>query len=101
MRNLVTSLVLHEKIKTTEARAKALRRVAEKLVTISRKAGVGASELSARRKLIAYLTQERAAKKMLEVIGPKYFSRGGGYLRINKIGPRSSDGAKIVEIEFV
>lgn len=101
MRNLATSLVLHEKIKTTEAKAKAVRSVVERLVTISKKAGSGASNLTARRKLLAYLTQARAAKKMIEVIGPKYLSRSGGYLRINKIGLRHSDGAKMVEIEFV
>lgn len=96
MRNLATSLILHEKIKTTEAKAKALRSIAERLVTISKK-----SDLTARKRLLAYLTQERAAKKMIEVIGPKYLLRSGGYLRINKVGPRLSDGAKIVEIEFV
>lgn len=96
MRNLATSLILHEKIKTTEAKARALRSIAERLITISRK-----SDLTARRKLLEYLTQERAVKKMMEVIGPKYISRSGGYLRINKIGLRSGDGAKMAEIEFV
>lgn len=96
LRGLATSLVLHEKIKTTDAKAKALRPVVEKLVTGAKK-----GDLASRRALISYLYAERAAKKMIEVIAPRYSARNGGYLRISKLGARPLDGANIVEIAFV
>jgi len=96
VKNLATSLVLHEKIKTTQAKAKVLKPKMEKLVT---KAKV--NSLHARRELMKHLTTKGSVDKMLEVIGPKYKERKGGYLRIVKLGERKGDGAAMCMIEFV
>jgi len=96
LRNLAISLILYEKMKTTEAKAKALRPIVEKLITIGKE-----NNLEARRKLLKYLYLENAVKKILEVLGPKYKEKRGGYTRIVKIGPRQGDGAKIVQIELI
>ncbi len=96
MRNMATNLVLYEKIKTTEAKAKALRPIIEKYVTVSKK-----GDLAARRRLIEFLYTENAVNKMMDVIGPKYKGRPGGYTRITKIGSRQGDGVQMVQIEFV
>ncbi len=96
LRGLATNFVLYEKIKTTEAKAKALRPVIEKYTTLAKK-----GDLAARRELKKYLYTEGAVKKMIEEIGPRYQERGGGYTRIIKLGPRQGDGAEVVQIEFV
>lgn len=93
---MATSLVLHEKIKTTSAKAKVLRPIIERLVSISK-----AGDLTARRRLLAYLTVERASKKMIDVIGPRFATRQGGFTRIIKLGTRPGDRADMSEIEFV
>ena len=95
-RNLATSLVLYEKIKTTEAKAKSMRPIIDRLVTKGKK-----NDLAARRYLLKYLTTEGAVKKVLEVLSPKYSTRPGGYTRITKLGQRRGDAAKVVQIEFV
>jgi len=96
LRGLATNLILYEKIKTTDARAKVIKSVVEKLITKGKK-----NNLTARRQLLEYLYVENAAKKVLEVLSPRYKDRKGGYLRIIKIGPRQGDGAQIVQVEFV
>ncbi|MBN1779459.1 MAG: 50S ribosomal protein L17 [Candidatus Buchananbacteria bacterium] len=96
MRNLATSLVVYEKIKTTTAKAKALKPMVEKLITVSK-----VNNLTTKRKLTETLTHQKAVKKALEVLGPRYQDRKGGYLRITKIGPRPGDGADVSVIEFV
>ena len=96
LRNLATNLVLHEKIQTTEAKAKALRPIFEKLVTKAKK-----GDLSARRELLKYLYLEVAVKKMMDEIGPRYKDRKGGYTRISKLGSRQGDGAQIAQIELI
>jgi len=96
MKSLAQNLVLYEKIKTTEAKAKTLKPYIERMVTTAKK-----GDLTARRRLITKLTTDGAVKKMLEVIGPRYKTRAGGYTRIIKIGPRQGDGAEMVQIEFV
>jgi large subunit ribosomal protein L17 len=96
IKGLSQNLVLHEKIKTTYAKAKVLRPHIERMVTTAKK-----GDLTARRQLIKKLTTDGAVNKMLEVIGPRYKTRAGGYTRIVKIGPRKGDGAEIVQIEFV
>ncbi len=95
-KNLAVSLILYEKIKTTEAKAKVLRGVVEKMITRGR-----ANTLAARRLLIKELGQENAVKKILEVLSPKYMDRQGGYTRIIKLGRRKGDRAPEVIIEFV
>lgn len=95
-RSLATSIVLYEKVKTTEAKAKAIKPVVEKFVTASRD-----NSLQTRRKLLAYFYDENAVKKLLEDLGPRYKTRPGGYMRITKLGKRSGDASKMVQLEFV
>lgn len=96
LRNLAESLILHGKIKTTVAKAKALRIVVEPLITKARK-----GTLAERRNIMKFLYTEKAVKKLMDEIGPKYKERQGGYTRITKAGSRVNDGADIAYIEFV
>lgn len=94
-RTMATSLFLHEKIETTEAKAKALRSVAEKMITRARDNSL------ANRRILATDLSPKIVKKLIEEIAPKYASRQGGYTRIMKLGPRKSDGARMAIIELV
>lgn len=94
--NLAASLIEAESIQTTEAKARALRPVVEKLVT---KAKVG--DLHRRRQVLAFLRDEDATTKLFATVGPRYQNRQGGYVRILKLGPRRGDGAPMVVVEFV
>jgi len=96
LKNLAASLILKEKIKTTEAKAKEVRPFIEKLITKSRIV----NNLSVIRYLAKYLPIE-ARKKIVKEIGPRYQERAGGYTRIVKLGPRKTDGAKMAIIELV
>jgi len=96
MRALATNFMLHGRMKTTVTKAKAIRPVVEKLITMGRK-----NDLAARRHLIKYLQTEEAVNKVLSEISPKYMDRKGGYTRITKIGPRPGDGAEEAVIELV
>lgn len=95
--NLAISLVEHEQIVTTLPKAKDLRPIVEKLVTIAKK-----GDLAARRQLAAELqNNETAAKKLFDVLGPRYKARAGGYTRVLKAGFRHGDSAAVAVIEFV
>ncbi|MEK7139148.1 MAG: 50S ribosomal protein L17 [Patescibacteria group bacterium] len=96
LRGLATNLVLRDKIRTTTAKAKAVKPIVERLVTIAK-----TNNLTARRRLVAYLYTDGAVRKMLEVIGPRYTDRSGGYTRIIKTGPRKGDGGDTAILEFV
>ena len=96
MRSLVTSFVVYEKIKTTTAKAKALRPLVEKYITMGK-----TDTLHNRRQALKFLYTEGAVKKLFEVIGPKYKDRKGGYTRIVKLAPRQNDGAEVAIIELV
>ncbi|MGH9149923.1 MAG: 50S ribosomal protein L17 [Acidimicrobiales bacterium] len=96
MGNLVASLIAAEAIVTTEAKAKALRPVAERLITKAKKGG-----LHCKRQVIATLGDRDVAAKLFDDIGPRYSERNGGYLRILKLGPRPGDGAPMARIELV
>ncbi len=96
LRILASQLILYEKIKTTTAKAKALRPFVERLITHSR-----TGTLADRRYLMKYLTVDNAVKKLLEDIGPRYKGRSGGYTRIIKIGQRQGDAAHVARIELV
>jgi large subunit ribosomal protein L17 len=96
MANLVASLVAAEGIVTTEAKAKALRPVAEKLITKAKKGG-----LHRHRQVVAYLGDKEVAAKLFEDVGPRYADRNGGYTRILKLGPRHGDNARMARIELV
>lgn len=96
MKNLAFQLIMHEKITTTESKAKALRSVVEPLITRGRN-----NTLTARRALLAVLPTEHAVNKILEDLAPRYHGRPGGYTRITKKVPRQGDGAKMAIIEFI
>ena len=96
MRNLVTSLLLYEKIITTAATAKELRGVAEKMVTLAKR-----EDLQARRQAAEVLNDDKALKKLFETIGSRYRDREGGYTRITKLDYRMGDGAPLAAIELV
>jgi large subunit ribosomal protein L17 len=96
LRNLAESVILYEKVKTTEAKAKAVRPLVEKMITIGK-----TNNLTSRRKLQAFFYTANPVKKILEELGPKFKERKGGYTRIVKIGPRKGDGAQIAQIELV
>ncbi len=96
LRNLATSIILYEKVKTTEAKAKAVRPILEKLITKARPA-----DLNARRALLQVLPDKKAVEKVLEVLVPRYQERPGGYTRIVKLGVRQGDGAEMAQIELV
>lgn len=96
IRNLATSLVLYEKIKTTETKAKYIRPYVERLISQGKK-----NSLHTRRELLKKLFVESAVKKVLDDLSPRFKNRNGGYLRVVKLGFRRGDAAKVVRIEFV
>jgi large subunit ribosomal protein L17 len=96
--NMMAALIKHEQIKTTLPKAKTLRPVMEKLVTLSRRGG---SDLHARRQAIAQIRDLDQVKKLFDVIGPRYSDRPGGYTRVLKAGFRHGDNAPMAFIEFI
>ncbi len=94
--NQVCSLIEHSRIKTTLAKAKAVRPLAEKMLTLGKK-----GTLHARRTALSVLRQKDAVKKLFEEIAPRSSARNGGYTRIIKLGPRKSDSAPLAFIEWV
>jgi len=96
LRNLVTSLFKEEKITTTEPRAKEVRSIAERMVTLAKK-----GDLAARRQALRYIYDEEVVRKLFNNIGPRYTSRSGGYTRILKVGQRRGDAAEMVILELV
>ena len=94
--NMVCSLVEHEQITTTLPKAKELKRIADKVITLAKK-----GDLHARRMLISRVRQQDAVKKLIDVLGPRYASRQGGYSRVLKAGFRHGDMAPMAVIEFV
>ncbi|MCX7625578.1 MAG: 50S ribosomal protein L17 [Candidatus Sumerlaeaceae bacterium] len=105
MRNLAIALIEHEIIKTTEAKAKQLRQVIERLVTIA-KDGLRAADpagvtLAKRRLAFSYLQDKDAVKRLFDTVAPRCMDRAGGYTRVVKCGRRMGDGAPMAYIEFV
>jgi large subunit ribosomal protein L17 len=96
MANLATALIDNGQITTTLAKAKVLRPVVEKLITLGKK-----QDLSARRQAATVLRDKDAVKKLFSEIGPKFDSRNGGYTRIMHLGERRGDGAPMAVIEFI
>ena len=96
--NMMAALIKHEQITTTLPKAKTLRPVMEKLVTLSRRGG---ADLHARRQAIAQIRDHDQVKKLFDVIGPRYSGRPGGYTRVLKAGFRHGDNAPLAVIEFV
>lgn len=103
-RDLATDLFINERIETTETKAKELRSIAEKLITLAKR-----GDLHARRQVSAFVrdevadsaTGQKAVQKLFDDIAPRYAERNGGYTRILKLGPRRGDGAPMVYLELV
>ncbi len=96
LRSLVTSFLEKERMNTTLARARALRPVAEKMITLAKK-----NTLHTRRLALRFIYKKEVVKKLFEEIGPRFTERWGGYTRIVKLGPRMGDGAEMAVIELV
>jgi large subunit ribosomal protein L17 len=102
MANLVASLVAAEALVTTEAKAKALRPVAEKVITKAKRASLDPERrLHQIRQVQSYLGDREMTAKLFDEIGPRYVDRNGGYTRILKLGPRHGDNAPMARIELV
>ena len=101
-RNLIRELYLHERIVTTEAKARAVRGDAERLITKAKR-GVTAEgyRVHAQRQVVAYLNDKTVAKKVFDVFAPSYAARNGGYTRMVKLGKRQGDAADMVILELV
>ena len=97
LRNLCREVIQHERIKTSQAKAKAVKPQLEKLITLAKR-----GDLHARRRALAELGQDRfVVHKLFEEIAPRYAERPGGYARIVKLGPRRSDSTEMVFLELV
>jgi large subunit ribosomal protein L17 len=96
MANLATDLFIHERVTTTEAKAKELRPLAEKMITKARR-----GDLHARRTVLRTIHDKSAVARLFEEVAPRYEDRQGGYTRITKLGPRRGDGADEAIIELV
>ncbi len=95
-RNLVTDLLDYEKITTTEAKAKEVRGLTEKMITLGKKGG-----LHSRRQALSFVIDKKVAEKMFAELALRYAERPGGYTRITKLGPRLGDRAAMVQLELV
>ncbi len=96
LRNLVTSFLEKERIRTTLAKAKATRPLAEKMITLAKK-----NTLHARRQALRFIFKKTVVKKLFDEIGPRFSERPGGYTRIVKVGPRAGDGADMAILELI
>jgi len=95
-RNQVTSLLAYEKIVTTEAKAKEIRSLAEKMITLGKD-----GNLASRRRALAFITDKKVVEKLFNEIAPEYNARIGGYTRLVKLGPRRGDNAPMAQVELV
>ena len=95
-RNLVTDLLRYEKIATTEAKAKQVRGLAEKMITLGKEGG-----LHSRRQALSFIFSKKVADKVFDELASRYAERTGGYTRITKLGPRLGDGAAMAQLELV
>jgi large subunit ribosomal protein L17 len=96
LRNMATSLLKYGRVETTEPKAKEVRRVTEKMITLGKR-----GDLHARRQALAYLMDETVVKDLFDTIAPKYAQRQGGYTRVLKLGPRRGDSAPMAIVELV
>ena len=95
-RNLVTDLLRYEKIITTEAKAKEVRGMAERVITLGKR-----GDLHARRQALRFVYDKKVVVKVFDELAPRYEGRPGGYSRIVKLGPRQGDGAHMAQLELV
>jgi large subunit ribosomal protein L17 len=95
-RNLVTDLIKYNKIVTTEAKAKEIRGLAEKMITLGKE-----GSLASRRRALSFVTDKNLVDKIFSELAPRYMERPGGYTRIVKLGRRVGDGARLAQVEMV
>jgi large subunit ribosomal protein L17 len=102
-KTLINQLFTHERIRTTRAKAMAIRGDAERLITLARNSGSGSDieKVNARRQAAARMGDPEMVKKLFDDIGPRYATRNGGYTRMLKLGPRLGDAAEMVLLELV
>lgn len=101
-RNLIKELFVHERIKTTEAKARAIRSDAEKLITKAKRGTAdGGNRVHAQRQVVSYLNDKVIARKLFDELAPRYATRNGGYTRMIKLGKRAGDAAEMAIIELV
>jgi large subunit ribosomal protein L17 len=102
-RNLIKQFFTHERIRTTRAKAAAIRGEAERLITLARNSAEGsdAEKVHAQRMVASRLGDNRLNKRLFEEIAPRFASRNGGYTRVLKLGPRMGDSAEMVILELV
>jgi large subunit ribosomal protein L17 len=102
-RNLVRQLLTHDRIRTTKAKASAIRGEAEKIITIARNSANGsdAEKVAARRRVVSKLGTNQIIKRLFDEIAPRFANRNGGYTRMLKIGSRLGDSAEMVILELV
>jgi large subunit ribosomal protein L17 len=96
LRNLVTSVVLEERVTTTVTKAKAAKPLVDRMITLAKR-----DTLHTRRQAASFLMTPEAVKKLFDKLGPKFGQRAGGYTRIVHLGPRRGDGAEMVKLELV
>jgi large subunit ribosomal protein L17 len=96
LRNLVSSLLEHEKIRTTDGKAKEVRPLAEKLIGLGKR-----GDLHARRQALSLVRKPELVRKLFDTLSPRFQSRAGGYIRIVKLGVRPGDGAPVSIVEFI
>lgn len=96
LRNLVTSFLERERVRTTLAKAKEARPLAEKMITLAKR-----GTLHSRRQALSFVRKESAVKKLFDDLGPRFSERPGGYSRIVRLGPRAGDGADMSMLELV
>jgi large subunit ribosomal protein L17 len=95
-RNLVTDLIKYNKIVTTEAKAKEIRGLAEKMITLGKE-----GSLASRRRALSFVTDKKLVDKVFSELAPRYMERPGGYTRVVKLGRRVGDGARVAQVEMV
>lgn len=101
-RNLIRELYIHERVITTEAKARAIRSEAEKLITKAKRGlADGGNRVHAQRQVVAYLNDKTVAKKVFDELAPRYMERPGGYTRMLKLGKRQGDAADMAILELV
>ncbi len=102
-RNLIRQLFIHERIRTTQAKADMVRGDAERIITIARNSanGTDAQKVAARRLVVSKLGSNEIIKRVFDEIGPRFANRNGGYTRVVKLGPRLGDSADMVILELI
>ncbi len=95
-RNLVTDLLHYEKVITTEAKAKEVRGLTDKMITLGKR-----GDLAARRLALGYVYDKKVVAKLFDELGPRFTGRPGGYTRIIKVAPRTGDGARMAQLQLL